>query len=57
VTPAERDRMNILSMLIQYERDHAKYLTYVKEINEIMGQKEKRLAELAAQKPPDLPKK
>jgi hypothetical protein len=45
VTPAERDRMNLLSMLIQCERDHKKYLQYVKEINEIMRQKEKRLEE------------
>jgi len=45
MTPAERERMNLLSMLIQCERDHHKYLEYVKEINELMSQKEKRLAE------------
>ena len=37
--------MNILSMLIQCERDYQKYLEYVKEINAIMSQKEKRLAD------------
>ena len=37
--------MNILSMLIQCERSHQKYLEYVKEINELMSQKEKRLTE------------
>lgn len=36
--------MNLLSMLIQSERDHMKYIAYVKEINELMSQKEKRLA-------------
>jgi hypothetical protein len=49
MTPAERDRMNILSMLIQCERDHKKYIEYVKEITELMSQKEQRLA--AAEKP------
>jgi hypothetical protein len=44
MTPAERDRMNLLSMLIQCERDHQKYLEYVKQINELMSEKEKRLA-------------
>ena len=44
MTPAERDRMNVLSMLIQCERDHQKYIEYVKELNELMSQKEKRLA-------------
>jgi len=37
--------MNLLSMLIQCERDYKKYLEYVREINELMSQKEKRLAE------------
>ena len=45
MTPAERDRMNLLSMLIQCERDHTKYVAYVNEINELMSQKEKRLEE------------
>ena len=45
MTPAERERMNILSMLIQCERDYQKYLEYVQEINAIMSQKEKRLAD------------
>ena len=45
MTPAERDRMNLLSTLIQRERDYKKYIEYVKQINEIMAQKEKRLAE------------
>ena len=45
MTPAERDRMNLLSMLIQCERDHMKYVAYVKEIIELMSEKEKRLAE------------
>jgi hypothetical protein len=45
MTPAERDRMNLLSMLIQCERDPEKYRGYVKAINEIMSQKEKRLVE------------
>jgi hypothetical protein len=44
MTPAERERMNVLSMLIQCERNHQKYLEYVKEIDELMSQKEKRLA-------------
>jgi hypothetical protein len=44
MTPAERDRMNLLSMLIQCERDHLKYLAYVREINDLMSDKEKRLA-------------
>ena len=35
--------MNLLSTLIQCERDHEKYVEYVKEINELMSQKEKRL--------------
>lgn len=47
MTSAERDRMNVLSMLIQHERDYEKYLQLVREINEIMSQKEKRLAEAA----------
>jgi hypothetical protein len=46
MTPVERERMNLLSMLIQCERDHAKYLEYVKQIDDLMAQKEKRLAEL-----------
>lgn len=46
MTPAERDRMNLLSMLIQCERDPKKYLEYVKEIDELMSQKAKRLAEV-----------
>jgi hypothetical protein len=50
MTPAERERMNLLSMLIQCERDHQKYLEYVKEINELMSQKEKRLAEAEAER-------
>ena len=45
MTPAERDRMNLLSMLIQCERDHTKYVAYVNEINALMSQKEKRLEE------------
>ena len=45
MTPAERERMNLLSMLIQCERDHQKYVEYVKKINEVMSQKEKRLAD------------
>lgn len=45
MTPVERDRMNLLSMLIQCERDHMKYVAYVKEINELISQKEKRLIE------------
>ena len=53
MTQAERERMNVLSMLIQCEREHKKYLEYVQEINELMGQKEKRLAEASSiQKPP-----
>ena len=44
MTPAERDRMNLLSMLIQCERDHLKYLAYVREIHDLMSDKEKRLA-------------
>ena len=44
MTPAERDRMNLLPMLIQCERDHLKYLAYVREINDLMSDKEKRLA-------------
>jgi hypothetical protein len=51
MTPAERDRMNLLSMLIQCERDHAKYVVYVQEIIELMGVKEKRLAEAARTNP------
>jgi hypothetical protein len=47
MTPIERDRMNVLSMLIQCERDYARYIAYVKEINDLMAQKEKRLAEAA----------
>lgn len=39
--------MNLLSMLIQCERNYETYLGYVKEINELMAQKEKRLAEAA----------
>jgi hypothetical protein len=46
MTTAERERMNLLSMLIQCERDHQKYVEHVKQINEIMSQKEKRLAEV-----------
>lgn len=57
MTPAERERMNLLSMLIQSERDHLTYVRYVREIDELMSQKEKRLAEQAAPKRPVLPKK
>ena len=53
MTPAERERMNLLSMLIQCERGHQKYLQYVKEINELMSQKEKRLADAERNAPPD----
>jgi hypothetical protein len=45
MTPAERERMNLLAILIQRERDYEKYIQYVKEINELMSQKEKRLEE------------
>jgi hypothetical protein len=45
MTPAERDRMNLLSMLIQCERSHVAYLNHVREITELMAQKERRLAE------------
>lgn len=51
MTLAERERMNLLSMLIQCERDHQRYVEYVDEINELMAQKEKRLAEFASQGP------
>jgi hypothetical protein len=44
MTPAERERMNILSMLIQCERNHQKYVEYVKEIDDLMSEKEKRLS-------------
>jgi hypothetical protein len=44
MTPAERDRMNVLSMLIQCERDHQTYIECVKELTELRSQKEKRLA-------------
>jgi hypothetical protein len=47
MTPAERDRMNLLSMLIQCERDPLKYAAYVKEIIELLDAKAKRLAEAA----------
>jgi hypothetical protein len=53
MTPAERDRMNLLSMLIQCERDYMKYIAYVKEINELMSQKEKRLQEAERRVGPD----
>ena len=36
--------MNLLSMLIQHEGDHEKYVQYVKEIIELMSHKEQRLA-------------
>jgi hypothetical protein len=44
MTPAEREKMNLLSMLIQHEGDHEKYVQYVKEIIELMSHKEQRLA-------------
>jgi hypothetical protein len=37
--------MNLLSMLIQCERSHVAYLNHVREITELMAQKERRLAE------------
>lgn len=37
--------MNLLFMLIQCERDPEKYREYLRAINEIISQKEKRLAE------------
>jgi peptide deformylase len=45
MTSAERQQMDMLSMLIQHERDHQTYLRYVREINELMSRKEKRLAD------------
>jgi hypothetical protein len=44
MTPDERSRMNVLSMLIQCERDHEKFVEYVKELIELMSHKEQRLA-------------
>ena len=43
-------------MLIQCERSHQKYLEYVKEINELMSEKEKRLAEAERAQRNDEPK-
>jgi hypothetical protein len=42
VTPAERERMNELVLKIQQEKDHAKFLKLVEELNDLINQKERR---------------
>jgi hypothetical protein len=51
VTPEERDRMNQLCILIQSEKDHTRLSDLVKELNELLDHKLRRLTGHAAKDP------
>jgi hypothetical protein len=42
MTPEERERMNVLVLLIQKEKDHGKFTKLVDELNKLIAQKEDR---------------
>jgi hypothetical protein len=42
MTPEERERMNVLVLLIQKEKDHEKFTKLVDELNKLIAQKEDR---------------
>ena len=45
MSPEERERMNQLCMLIQNERDPDKFGEFVRQLNELLEEKERRFAE------------
>jgi hypothetical protein len=42
MTPEERERMNVLVLLIQQEKDQDKFTKLVEELNKLISQKENR---------------
>jgi len=42
MTPKERERMNSVCILIQNEKDHKRFEAWLRELNEIIGRKERR---------------
>jgi hypothetical protein len=42
MTPEERERMNVLVLLIQREKNHEKFTALVEELNKLIAQKEDR---------------
>ena len=42
MTPEERERMNVLALLIQQEKDPDKFTKLVEELNKLIAQKENR---------------
>jgi hypothetical protein len=48
MTPEERERMNVLVLLIQKEKNHEKFTRLVEELNNLIDQKNRRF-------PPDKP--
>jgi len=45
MTPEEQDRVKVLVDKIQLERDHAKFLALVQELNDLLKRKELRISE------------
>jgi hypothetical protein len=43
--PDERERMYRLCALIEKERDHARFLQLIRELNDLFANKERRLEE------------
>jgi hypothetical protein len=43
VTPEERKRMDVLCQQIAVERDHDKFIQLVRELNDLLEEKEQRL--------------
>lgn len=46
MTPDERDEMNKLCKLIQDEKDHQKFSTYIARLIELLGRKQRRLEDI-----------
>jgi hypothetical protein len=42
MTPEERERMNVLVLLIQKEKDHERFTKLVDELNKLIAQNEER---------------
>lgn len=46
MTPDEREEMNRLCRLIQDEKNHPKFNSYIAQLIELLGRKERRLEEI-----------
>jgi hypothetical protein len=45
MTPEEREEMDTLCLLIQGEKDHEKFTELVKKLSDLLGRKERRIAD------------